>query len=107
MSNQQNCEPINFVPDPDGAMLPVGDVENGRYLFVDGEPRSKACVRARVCEVNDWVRDHANQSYHIDLDSVGGREIARQFPDVVEDNKEGSDSLGWHLYLNNFCKATE
>jgi hypothetical protein len=88
-------------------MLPVGYVENGRYLFVDGEPRSKTCIRARVCEVNDWVREHANQSYYIELDSVGGREIARQFPEVVEDNKEGSDSLGWHLYLNNFCKATE
>lgn len=106
-STPTECEPINFVPSPEGAALPVGYVENGQYLFVNGAPRSKACIRERVCQANGWTRQHANQSYYIRLDSVGGTEIARQFPSVVEEIKEGSDDREWHLYLDKFCIATE
>jgi len=105
-STHAQCEPIDFVPSPDVA-LPVGFVENGLYLFVDGAPRSKACIRERVCQANDWTMEHAHQSYYIELDSVGGKELARQFPDVVEQNKEGFDPFGRQLNLNHFCIATQ
>lgn len=107
VNDRESCETIDFARFETEQLNPVSLLENGEFLFEGDSTVGKACVLARVCQINSYTRNRFSQSYYVRLDSVGGAEIARLFPDVTAQVREGSDSRGWHLYLNNFCSAAK
>lgn len=97
-----NCASLSFNKEEVAQVNPVSSLEAGDYFFEDGKLVSNACVLMRTCQVNDYVRTRFGQSYYVSLTTRGGAEIARLFPKVVKDVKEGRGSEKM-IYLNNFC----
>ena len=100
------CPDLDFTAELRDQLNPASLLEDGQYLFENGEPLQRQCVRKRVCEVNDFTRAHFGQSYYVSLNRRGGSEIERQFPELVAAIVEGRGDTRM-IYLNNFCKSAE
>jgi hypothetical protein len=100
------CQELELRRELQENLNPASLLEAGYYVFEDGQPLPKSCLRKRVCQVNEFTRTHFGQSYYISLEERGGAEIERQFPDLVAAIAEGrgEDRM---LYLNSFCRETE
>ena len=101
------CDPVDFSPLQEQQINPVSLLENGEYLFERGRPVGPACAQARICQIDSYTRERFSQSFYLLLSSAGGEEVGRLFPNLVAQVREGSESTGWHLYLNNFCEVFE
>lgn len=97
------CQSLSFDSLESEHINPVSLLENGEYLTKDGATLSKACTIANICQINDYVRQRFSQSYYVPLNSVGGREIKRQFPNIVRMVEVGPASSK-QIYLNDFCR---
>lgn len=98
-----DCPKIDIAASLGEAANPAALLEEGHYLFADGKPIPKECVHIYACQVNEYTRQHFGQSYYISLSRPGGKEIERQFPEVVASIVESRGPTRV-IYLNNFCR---
>ena len=97
-----SCEDLTFEKEVREGLNPVSLLEHGDYIFVEAAPLSRSCMRRRICQVNDFTRSQYSQSFYVSLNTKGGQEIERQFPDVVSTIIEARVA-DRNINLNNFC----